>query len=147
MRGVLKTFRDRAYDAVYRDGDFALQFVGDLIRGPSETSDQAFHKRQLARQTRRHGKALSYEERQAFLELSKRQDGEKPLDYWKRRKSLLENSNKKGMAQHYLALKSRKVKLDSFKVTNDVKTQKRLLEKQFREIQQAKYSAKQSQTR
>lgn len=147
MRDILKTFRDRAYDAVYRDGDFALQFVGDLIRGPSETSDKAFHNRQLTRHAKRYGKTLNYEERQAFLELSKRQDGEKPLDYWKRRKALLENSNKKGMAQHYLALKSRKAKLDSFKVTNDVKTQKRLLEKQFREIQQAKYSTKQSQTR
>lgn len=147
MRSLLRKLRDRAYDTVYRDGDFALQFVGDLIRGPSETRDTAFHKRQLMRQGKQQGKTLTYEERQAFLEISKRQEGEKPLDYWKRRKALLESKSKKEIAQHYLALKNRKAKLDSFKMTNDVKKQKRLLEKQFREIQQAKYSTRQSHDR
>lgn len=97
--------RDQLYDIIYQEGDFALQMVGDLIRGYEPSRDIKHLTRQIKHREKRvsasnHNqsspkkpqtkqKPLTHKEKQAFIELLKRETGEGQIEYWKRKKWLL----------------------------------------------------------
>ena len=132
MKNLAGTLRDKLYDFVAKEGDFALQFVANTIHGPRPQKDDAFLKRQLKKTSQE--EQLNFEERQTFNEILKRREGENQIDYWKRKKHLLAASGKKQMIEHYMSLKQRKAKLSSFKKTSSVKSEQKQIERQFHEI-------------
>jgi len=97
--------RDQLYDIIYQEGDFALQMVGDLIRGYEPSRDNKHLTRQITHREKRvpvsnreqsslkkphtKQKPLTHKEKQAFIELLKREAGEGQIEYWKRKKWLL----------------------------------------------------------
>lgn len=143
MRRGLAAIRDRAYDVVASEGDFALQFIGDLIRGLDADRGAAFVKRTQERHKTSKEPPLNYEERVQFQELMQRQDGETIIEHWKRQKALLATEGKKDLARQYKALKSSKNKLESKKQRSAAEKEKRKLEEQFRQIKQARYVPRQ----
>jgi len=106
--------RDQLYDFVYQEGDFALQMVGDLFRGYEPSREKKHLTRQIkhrekrvassipkpeknnqvgARKSQIHEKPLLYNEKQAFVDLLKREADEGQIEYWKRKKWLLSLPN------------------------------------------------------
>jgi len=104
--------RDQLYDIVYQEGDFALQMVGDLFRGYEPSRENKHLERQIKHREKRvassmpkmnnqagdrksqiHKKPLSYYEKQAFVDLLRRDTGEGQIEYWKRKRWLLSLSN------------------------------------------------------
>ena len=97
--------RDQLYDIIYQEGDFALQMVGDLIRGYEPSRDNKHLTRQITHREKRvtasnhlqrssktpqtKQKPFTHKEKQAFVELLKRETGEGQIEYWKRKKWLL----------------------------------------------------------
>jgi len=49
-------------------------------------------------------KPLNYDERQAFLELTGRREGESVIDHWKRRKELLAHPHKRELVQAHMKI-------------------------------------------
>ena len=143
MRRGLAAIRDRAYDVVASEGDFALQFIGDLIRGPDADRGAAFLKRDQDRRKISKEAPLNYEERIQFQELMQRQDGETVIEHWKRQKALLAAEGKKDLVRQYKALKSSQDKLEGRKQSFAAEKEKRKLEEQFRQIKQARYVPRQ----
>jgi len=128
MRGVLKTLRDRAYDAVYRDGDFALQFIGDIIRGPSIDRNAAFSKRHNKKET----SILTDAEHRIFAKMLVREQDENQVTYWKRRKALFNHENKKALIREYHNLEKRQ---EQIKTKANSRKEQSNLEKQFKSLQ------------
>ena len=97
--------RDQLYNIIYQEGDFALQMVGDLIRGYEPSRDIKHLTRQIKHHEKRvtasnheqaspkepktKQKPLTHKEKQAFIKLLKRESGEGQIEYWKRKKWLL----------------------------------------------------------
>ena len=109
--GIFAWMRDRLYDVVYSEGDFALQMVGDLIRGYEPARERRHLERQIRHREKRvvpakskqrhslpksqnHEKPFTHNEKQAFVDLLKRETGEGQIEYWKRKKWLLHLSTK-----------------------------------------------------
>jgi hypothetical protein len=128
---------------VASEGDFALQFIGDLIRGPDADRGAAFVKRNQGRRKISKEAPLNYEERVQFQELMQRQGGETIIEHWKRQKALLASDAKKDLVRQYKALKSSKAKLEDKKQSSAAEKEKRKLEEQFRQIKQARYVPRQ----
>ena len=111
--GPFEWVRDRLYDFVNIEGDFALQFMADFIRGPEPAREEKHLKRQTQFQARKQKnntksqqKPLSNAEQKIFVDLLRRQPSEKQVPYWKRKKSLLNNPNKRELVtQHAASLK------------------------------------------
>ena len=102
--GIFAWMRDRLYDFVYSEGDFALQMVGDLFRGYEPARENKHLERQIKHREKRvspakpkqppsksqiHENPFTHKEKQAFVELLKRETGEGQIEYWKRKKWLL----------------------------------------------------------
>ena len=143
MRRSIAALRDHAYDVVASEGDFALQFIGDLIRGPDADRGTAFVKRNQERRRSSKEPPLNYEERVQFQELMQRQGGETIIEHWKRQKALLAAEGKKDLVRQYKALKSSRDKLGDKKQSSAVEKEKRKLEEQFQQIKQARYVPRQ----
>lgn len=135
--------RDCAYGVIESEGDFALQFIADLIRGPDTDRSTAFVKRAQERRKSNKEAPLKFEERVAFLELMQRQKGETIIEHWKRQKVLLASDNKKSLVREYKALKTSKDRLESRKQSTEAEREIRKLEEQFRQIRQARYVPRQ----
>lgn len=119
--GFLPWLFDQINTFITIEGDFALQFMADFIRGPEPAREERHLQRQMQFQAgkRRHsstknvksatksqGKPLSKAEQKIFVDLLKRKPSEKQVPYWKRKKSLLSNPNKRELVmQHTDALK------------------------------------------
>ena len=111
--------RDRAYDTVFHVGDTALQFTADLIRGPDNARHEPYIQRQLGKQERKNPpeikktapeKPLNFSEKQAFTQMLRRQSGESIIEHWKRRKELLQHSDK-----HQLIATEQKIEAEAKK--------------------------------
>jgi len=113
VQGPFEWVRDRLYDFVNIEGDFALQFMADFIRGPEPAREEQHLKRQMQFQagkqknnTKTHQKPLSKAEQKIFVDLLRRKPSEKQVPYWKRKKALLNNPNKRELVtQHAAGLK------------------------------------------
>jgi len=144
---ALGTLRDLSYDSVFHVGDTALQFTADVIRGPDDMRYGKYAYRQIEKQQRRIlkqaakpkivEKPLKFEEKKAFAELMKRQQGETIIEHWKRQKRLLAYPNKQQLVKDYHTVNQ---KLE--KAVKQQDTSK--LEAQFRAISRASQSAGQS---
>lgn len=102
--GVFSWLRDQAYDFVYYEIGTGLDFVGDMFRGPSGYS-QSLHRQAAKAQTRTpQAKPLTQSEQAVFLEMLKRGTSEPQMAYWKRKKALLNNPDKKDLVDQQRAL-------------------------------------------
>lgn len=114
--GPFEWLRDRLYDFVNTEGDFALQFMADFIRGPDPVREEKHLKRQMRfqagkgrysatrdvkRRAKSQEKPLNEAEQKIFVDLLRRKPGEKQLPYWKRKKSLLNNPNKRELVKSH----------------------------------------------
>ena len=154
---VLSVLRESSYDTVFHVGDAALQFTGDLIRGPDHGRYDAYAHRQIdrsERQTTRKAEmaaarrtararaqsaraSLRFEEKKTFAKMMQREKGESIVEHWKRQKALLKAPDKRQLVQHYERLQA---KLDTTQKAHD----RAKLEAEFRQV--ARASAAQSQT-
>ena len=121
-------FRDRAYDTIFHIGDTAFEFTADLIRGSEPHRSQGYTERQLDRQERKTEekakkvapkpeKPLNYDERQIFLELTGRREGESVIEHWKRRKELLAHPHKRELVQAHVNISAEEKKQEIQVVT------------------------------
>lgn len=116
--GPFEWIRDRLYDFVNIEGDFALQFMADFIRGPEPAREENHLKRQMQFQAEKgqhsslrnvkkarpgQGKPLSKVEQTIFVDLLKRKPSEKQVPYWKRKKALLNNPSKRELVLQHAA--------------------------------------------
>jgi hypothetical protein len=154
---VLGVLRDASYDTVFHAGDTALQFTGDLIRGPDYGRSERYAHRQIDRSERQAARkaeatlahqtakaraqsarsALRYEEKKTFAKMMQREKGESIVEHWKRQKALLAAPDKRQLVQHYERFQA---KLDTTQKAHD----RAKLEAEFRQV--ARASAAQSQT-
>ena len=86
MKFLMKML-DASVRFIEREGDYALHFFADFIRG--NTKYTAHSSSDLLEVP------LSYEETRVFEELLQREKGEKQIDYWKRKKAMLNMQDKK----------------------------------------------------
>ena len=96
--------RDRAYDFVYYDIGTALDFVGDMFRGPSGYSKSLHRQSEKAQARTPKSKPLTKSEQVVFLGMLKRGTSEPQMAYWKRKKALLNNPDKKDLVDQQRAL-------------------------------------------
>lgn len=101
--GFFSWLRDKAYDFVYNEGDFVLQFTADLIRGEDPVRENRHIQRQMnyREQKTNSEKRLSNKEYAVFLDLLKRNLGEDQVAYWKRKKACLLSNNKQGLVKRH----------------------------------------------
>lgn len=105
--------RDRLYDTVFHVGDTTQEFLWDIFQEPNDTRNQGYHSRILDSCHRRGDVPLTYTERLTFERMIVRSDGERLTDYWKRKKALLEFSNKRVLVSGLNALEKQKKKLST----------------------------------
>lgn len=130
--------QDRLYDTVFHIGDSAQQFLWDTMRGPENARHDGYVDRQLQRTQRQtNQKPLNFEERQAFAELLQRGANESLVEFWKRRKALLDHPDKRDLAEQALAVKANQAKAQSGEGKAQAATQQKQLEEEFRRIQRA----------
>lgn len=106
----LQRLRDKAYDIVYSEGDFILQFTADFIRGPDPVRDDRHIQRQVkhwnGRTVKGQGatspKPLTVEQQRIFAKILKRKPSESQVAYWKRKKALLQTVDKQGLVKRHL---------------------------------------------
>ena len=116
--GIWPWLRDKMYDVVYSEGDFVLQFVADFFRGAEPAREARHLKRQVEFQASRgqhssgknvkkpiqsQRKPLNKAEQKIFVDLLKRKPSEKQIPYWKRKKALLSNPNKRELVMRHAA--------------------------------------------
>jgi len=102
--GLLTWLRDLAYDFVYYEIGTAVDFVGDLIRGPSGYSKSLHRQTERAEARAKTETPLTKAEKQVFVDMIRREPGEPQIAYWKRKKALLANPDKKDLVQQQTAL-------------------------------------------
>jgi hypothetical protein len=100
---IFSWLRDRAYDLVYHEGGAILDFVGDLIRGPSGYTQSLERQTRKAETRLKPEKPLSARETQAFAAMLRRQEGEEQIAYWKRKKALLRHPDKRALLRQAAA--------------------------------------------
>ena len=130
MKFLMKML-DASVRFIEREGDYALHFFADFIRGNTKyTAHSSSDMSEVP---------LSYEETRVFEELLQRKKGEKQIDYWKRKKAMLNMKDKKGMVQQEIGRRSEleKLTIKQHLVTDE--RQKRKLEAQMRNIKAVKY--------
>jgi len=116
--GFLPWLFDQINTFITVEGDFALQFMADFIRGPEPAREEKHLERQMKIQASRgqhsslrnvkntvksQGKPLSKAEQKNFVDLLKRKPSEKQVLYWKRKKALLNNPNKRELVMQHAA--------------------------------------------
>lgn len=101
--GLFSWLRDKAYDFVYNEGDFVLQFGADLIRGVDPVRENKHIQRQMnyREQKTNSEKRLSNKEYAVFLDLLKRNPGEDQVAYWKRKKACLLSNDKQALVKQH----------------------------------------------
>jgi len=102
--GLLTWLRDLAYDFLYYEIGTAVDFVGDLIRGPSGYSKSLHRQTERAEAKAKPETPLTKAEKQVFVDMIRREPGEPQIAYWKRKKALLNNPDKKNLVQQQTAL-------------------------------------------
>lgn len=104
--GFWPWLRDKMYDVIYSEGDFALQFMADCIRGPEPVREQRHLARQVAYQAGKQTfeKPLTKSEQASFTEILKRKPSEPQMIYWKRKKALLAAPNKQQLVVQFTEL-------------------------------------------
>ena len=141
--GIWPWLRDKMYDVVYSEGDFVLQFVADFFRGAEPAREARHLKRQMKFQASRgqhsstkhvkntvkiQGKPLNKAEQKIFMDLLKRKPSEKQIPYWKRKKALLSNPNKRELVMRHVdavkltaTQKAGSIEIDAGHVTMPIK--------------------------
>ena len=107
--GFFPWLRDRLYDVVYSEGDFALQFIADFFRGCEPIREAKHIKRQMKFQAGKNvatgqGKPLSKSQQKVFADILKRQPSEGQIPYWKRKKAMLNNPHKQELVFQHIQL-------------------------------------------
>ncbi|MBL4745901.1 MAG: hypothetical protein JKY08_06000 [Flavobacteriaceae bacterium] len=126
--GFFSWIREKAYDFVYNEGDFALQFTADLIRGVDLVRENKHLKRQVkyhehkkirtqSNQSYKPERPLTTNEQLVFVEIVKRKAGEPQMIYWKRKRILLASNNKLDLITQHKDMKKNtknpKIKVDA----------------------------------
>lgn len=112
--GLLTWMRDKLYDVVYSEGDFALQFMADLMRGPDYGRETKHLNRQAKYQNSKASlsqsspseKPMTKDDQRAFVELLRRKPSEPQMVYWKRKKAILNSPNKHDLLAQYKQLQA-----------------------------------------
>ena len=102
--GIFSWLRDQAYDFVYYEIGAGLDFVGDMFRGPSGYSKSLHRQSNKAQARTPKTKPLTQSEQAVFLGMLKRGTSEPQMAYWKRKKALLNNPDKKELVDQQRAL-------------------------------------------
>lgn len=160
MEYVFTYLRDSAYNVVAQEGDIALQFLGDLIRGVESSKQDYYHQRQLERSLKKKSfqerkqaqqqkalksqntKPLTSAEKNTFVKMLQRQKGESQIEHWKRKKMLLSYPQKRALIKDYNIVQKR---LDSVDKKTSLEAQKKAqqkLEEEFKQITQLKHRSR-----
>lgn len=131
---IFEKMRDAAFRFIEREGDFTLHFFADFIRGHSSSEDK---KKKKAKSEI----PLSHSEQQIFRELLKRRKNEDQVEYWKRKKAMLNMEDKKSFVEQEIEARKKQEssKAKEQKIADE--RQKRKLEAQMKKIKAAKYDA------
>lgn len=97
---------------IAQEGDFALQFMADFIRGPDYGRETTHLNRQVDYQTRKAvptqtagaEKPMTKGEKQVFVNMLRRKPSEPQMIYWKRKKAILNSTNKHDLIAQHSAL-------------------------------------------
>ena len=98
--------RDQAYDFLYYDVGTALDFVGDMFRGPSGYSKSLHRQAAKAGAKGKPEKPLTRSERAVFAQMLRRKAGEPQIAYWKRKKALLTHPDKHDLVRQQRSLEA-----------------------------------------
>ena len=128
---IFSKLRDSLYNIVEREGNFGLQFFADLIRG-SHTKQSAKHIQGDKSDN------LNYEERQVFQQILERRGNEGQIEYWKRKKGLLNHEDKKSVVQEEISLRREKLKNKENQNQIEIEKAKRIQEKQMQNLKHTK---------
>lgn len=139
---IFSKLRDSLYDIVYSEGDFALQFIADLIHGPDAHRDAGHVKRQLQHQEKNFTVILTEKERAIFMIILSRKTGEEQVAYWKRKKLLLQHPNKKELVQNYITAQQDKKNSQKAQTTDLSLSDKNTRLEEYQQITKAKQQHK-----
>lgn len=137
--------RDRLYDTVFHVGATTQEFLWDMFQGPNDTRNQGYHSRILDSRHRRGELPLTSKERLSFDKMIVRAQGERQIDYWRRRRALLQFPNKKSLVSGYVALEKQKQKLINQKDSQEKAQALKKLDAEFHQITNLKYASSQKQ--
>ena len=139
---IFSKLRDSLYNIVYSEGDFALQFIADLIHGPDAQRDAGHVKRQLQHQERNSTVILTEKEKAIFMIILSRKAGEEQVAYWKRKKLLLQHPNKKELVQNYITAQQDKKNSQKAQTTDLSLSDKNTRLEEYQQITKAKQQHK-----
>lgn len=130
---LFQKMRDGLYNFVNTEGGFTLHFFSDLIRGASPRSTK--------QQTGQSQKPLNRSQQKVFDELLKRKQGEPQVAYWKRKKAMLNLTDKESLVQQEIQSRKKQVKQQKKDQSIDEIQEKRRLEMQMKRIKMTRYSS------
>ena len=136
--GFFSKLRDIAYDFVYREGDFTLQFFADFFRGTDKVNRKAHQ--QPPKQSKQE-EPFTYDERLFFDGLLKRKQGEKQIAYWKRKKALLKMTDKKRFVREAMDAQKQKEKGDDTARKLKIERESKKRRQEMQRVKMAKYDA------
>tara|TARA_Y100000389_G_C17186874_1_gene376848 strand:+ start:230 stop:670 length:441 start_codon:yes stop_codon:yes gene_type:complete len=134
--GFFSKLRDIAYDFVYREGDFTLQFFADFFRG----TDDRKARQQPSKQSQKE-EPFTYDERLFFDGLLKRKQGEEQMAYWKRRKALLKMTDKKRFVHEAMDAQKQQKKGEDKARKFEIERESKKRRQEMQRVKMAKYDA------
>ncbi len=142
---ILGWIVNRMYDTVFHIGDTTQNFLWDALRGTDNANSQPYHHRQLGKRHRQGETPLTTVEKQTFEKVLKRYSGEKLIEYWKRKKALLNHPDKKDLVRQYQAIERRKEQGSRARTNQEQKARQQKLEAEFRALTNIKHTKRHKQ--